>query len=145
MLAQISPADKVSIVAIARNIQSEIGTQTISAIAAHFGVPLMSEARNRKDLAARIQSQATIPAKPQVPSFVPDLISILCQRSGAIIANKERRSYADWFKNSLVDLHDKGISWIELASLTGIIRFAIEFAKFLCKAKNLEIVSQHRL
>ncbi len=120
MLAQISPADKVSIVAIARNIQAEIGTQTISALAAHLGVPLMSEARNRKDLTARIQSEATAPAKPQVPAFVSDLIAMLCQRSGAIMVNKERRSYAEWFKSSLVDLHDKGIPWIELANLTGI-------------------------
>ncbi|MHA0110702.1 hypothetical protein ACXYUI_26585, partial [Klebsiella pneumoniae] len=40
--------------------------------------------------------------------------------SGGITANCERRSYAPWFKDALVDLHDKGATWVELAALTRI-------------------------
>lgn len=120
MLAQLSPADKVSIVAIARAIQAESGTLTISALAGQLGVPLMSEARNRKGLVDRLAAQPPAPPAPRVPAFVPGLVATLCERSGGITANCERRSYAPWFKDALVDLHDKGATWVELAALTRI-------------------------
>jgi hypothetical protein len=112
--------DKVSIVAISRAIQAETRTHTIGALAAQLGVPLMTESRHRQQFMKKILAQPTEHAASSVPTYVMDLIKILCHRSGAISMNNERRSYADWFKAALADSHDKGVSWVELASLTGI-------------------------
>ena len=56
MLARLSSIDKVSIVALAKNIENAEGTMTVNALATKLGVPLMSENRNRKDLILRILS-----------------------------------------------------------------------------------------
>ena len=120
MLAQLSPADKVSIVAISRAIQTETCTLTISALAAKLGIPLMTESRHRKRLMERILAQPAEPIAPSVPAYALHLVRTLCHRSGAVSMNNERRSYADWFKATVADLHDKGVSWVDLASLTGI-------------------------
>jgi hypothetical protein len=81
MLAQLSPMDKVSIVAISRAIQAETRTHTIGALAAQLGVPLMTESRHRQQFMKKILAQPTEHAASSVPTYVTDLIKILCHRS----------------------------------------------------------------
>lgn len=121
MLAHLAATDKVSIVALARLIQCESDTSTISALAARLDVPLMSEARNRKALVERLAAlPPPVAVAPLTWTSTRELIALLCHRSGATKTNCERHSYAAWFKEALADLHDKGATWVELSSLTGI-------------------------
>ncbi len=54
MVEQISCIDKVSIVAIAKQIQKDEQTGTIADLARKLDVPIMSENRNRTSLIERI-------------------------------------------------------------------------------------------
>ena len=128
MLAQLSAIDKVSIVALARDIQAEYKTATIGDLAYKLGVPLMSEARNRPRLVSRLGQPHPEAAKmpPQLLALAAFLIVALLERSGAIRDNHARRSYAGWLKRLCVDCHERGHSYGEISHLTGIEVGALE-------------------
>ena len=123
MLARLSSIDKVSIVALAKNIENAEGTMTVNALATKLGVPLMSENRNRKDLILRISAKEPAdPTKEKEPklSFAVLLISLLLCRSGAVSRNRRRASYAPWFKDFIASKKDEGVSYEVISELTGI-------------------------
>ena len=123
MLAQIRNIDKVSIVALAKRIESEEKTKTICELAAKLQVPLMSESRNRATIGDRLNRNEGA-GKVVFPSAMvivaKKIITILMIRTGAYQDNNSRRSYAPWFKQFIVDLKDKGTEYKLLSELTGI-------------------------
>lgn len=48
------------------------------------------------------------------------IISELLKRSGAVNDNDERKSYAPWFKSLVINLKEKGATYVSMASLLGI-------------------------
>ena len=59
MLAEkLTPIDRVSVVAIASQMQAMTGTSNISSLAAKYSIPLMSEHRNRAELIDRLQPKS---------------------------------------------------------------------------------------
>jgi len=123
MLTRLSKIDKVSIVALAKQIEKKEGTTTISALADQLGVSLMSENRNRAALVERLTRDGEAPVavgldEPLVAA--KKLIGSLMERSGALSGNRERASYPPWFKDQIVELNDQGHTYSLLSSLTGI-------------------------
>lgn len=125
MLAQLTAIDKVSIVALAKDIQAESKCSTIAALAGKLGIPLMNEWRNRKRIVERLatpRAGASFEGPPRTPaaSLAAFLIAFLLERSEAFRKNHDRRSYAGWFKRLCVDARQRGYSYAEIAELTGI-------------------------
>ncbi len=127
MLREISPIDKVSIVALAKIIHEEHGTKEISDLARKLDVPLMSEWRNRQQLAQRLSRPLSIDSLKN-PEDAPDstrnlaifMISFLIQKAQAIQENSIRSSYMGWFKRLIIDSHERGYSYSKINELTGI-------------------------
>lgn len=121
---QLSNIDKVSIVALAGELQGQYGTKNIKDLAALLGVPLMSESRNRSRLINRIidknEKFIEIDQTTKLLELARKIIAALIIMAGAWRSNTKRRSYAGWFKRLCVDLHDQGYTYDQISSLTEI-------------------------
>lgn len=127
MLAEkLTPIDRVSVVAIANQIQALTGTSNISSLASKYGVPLMSEHRNRAALVDRLQPKAYQTDQPDLAVLEQDLliareiIAMVLGKSQGVSGNQQRKSYAPWLKQYLATLLQSGASYKTIASLTAI-------------------------
>gem|GEM_PF-3384356 len=127
MLAEkLTPIDRVSVVAIAAQIQAMTGTSSISSLASKYAVPLMSEHRNRVALVDRLQPKAHQTDQPDLAVLEQDLriareiIAMILGKSQGVSGNQQRKSYAPWLKQYLATLLQSGASYKTIASLTAI-------------------------
>lgn len=127
MLAeQLSPIDRVSVVAIASQIQAMTGTSNISSLAAKYNVPLMSEHRNRVQLIDRLQPKSQQNCSNDLVSLqdelrtARELIALLLSKSQGVAGNTVRKSYAPWLKQYLAGMLESGTAYKAITSLTEI-------------------------
>ncbi len=127
MLAEkLTPIDRVSVVAIASQIQAMTGTSTIASLAAKYSVPLMSEHRNRAELIDRLQPKSQQASSPDLASLQNELrtakavIGMLLGKSQGVSGNNVRKSYAPWLKQYLAGLLESGAGYQTITKLTAI-------------------------
>lgn len=104
MLANLLPIDKVSILALGKNIAKVEGVSSIADLASKYEIPLMSESRHRQELLAKIQAPLPESPKGQMPDYLKVLVSELIAQSGVMSQNTQRASYAPWFKSLIIKL-----------------------------------------
>ena len=127
MLAEkLTPIDRVSVVAIASQIQAMTGTSTIASLAARYSVQLMSEHRNRAELIDRLQPKSQQASSPALASLQDELrtaralIAMLLGKSLGVSGNNIRKSYAPWLKQHLAGLLESGTAYKIITNLTDI-------------------------
>ena len=144
MLTNLSPIDKVSIVALGKKIESDENTGTICALASKLGVSLMSESRHRDRLLEKLTRDAPAPPSSAVPRFAKLIIAQLLERSLAVNLNDSRQSYALWFKDFIVDLKARDrVTYNELSealqiSVETLSKFSTTLPDICCEHMDVE-------
>lgn len=121
MLAQLTPINKVSIVALGKNISAKESISSISELARKLDVSLMSESRNRRELLSSLLTGPVAEQNPEIPEYVLTIITELIKQSSAMNGNAERASYKPWFKSLILETKQKcNVKYQDLGKLLGI-------------------------
>jgi len=107
MLAELTPINKVSIVALGKKISDQESIASIAELARKLDVSLMSESRNRKELLSTLLAQPVVQSEPEIPAYIRTIVAELINESGAMSGNTKRASYKPWFKSLIAEIKQK--------------------------------------
>ena len=121
MLAQLTPINKVSIVALGKKISDFEGVASIAELARKFDVSLMSENRNRRELLSTLLTPPEARSTSDLPPYIKTIVAELMNQSGAMSDNVERASYKPWFKSLILEIRRKfAVKYKDLSELLNI-------------------------
>ena len=121
MLAQLTAINKVSIVALGKNISTQESVSSIAQLAQKLDVSLTSESRNRNQLLSALLSNPVIQKKSEVPEYVKAIVAELLNKGNAMSGNSQRASYSTWFKSLILGIkHKFNVKYKDLADILSI-------------------------
>ena len=122
----LSYIDQVSIVGLAGQIQARTGASNISSLAKRYGVPTMSEYRNRQTIADRLNAvhsdadTLALAEAKRTAEVATAMLKVTLEKSLGIVGNKQRNTYAPWLKHHVAGLLISGTPYKVIADVTGI-------------------------